>query len=121
MLTAKQMAEKDHQRQSVKKETYKVILEQFMRKIKANFELNLKTTLVTVPPFVVGYPRYDMHKALTYLTRQLVRLGYRVERTGPFDLEISWSVKTTTPEIVSPDVEFPSLVNLKKIAKRYAS
>ena len=120
MLTAKQLAEKDRQRQNYKKETYKVILDQFLRKVKANFELGLKTTQVTVPPLVIGYPRYDLAKAAAYLHRQLVRLGYRVEHLGPHDMNISWAQKVQDPETVDPEIEFPSLINLKKTAQKYS-
>lgn len=120
MLTAKELAEKDRQRQNYKKETYKVILEQFLRKVKANFELGLKTAQVTVPPLVIGYPRYDLAKAVVYLHRQLVRLGYRVENTGPYDMNISWAQKVQDPETIEPEIEFPSLINLKKTAQKYS-
>ena len=97
MLTAKELAERERKRQDYKKETYKVILEQFLRKVKANFDLGLKTTQVTVPPLIIGYPRYDLNKASGYLQRQLIRLGYRVERTGPHSLNISWNQKVHDP------------------------
>jgi hypothetical protein len=120
MLTAKELAEKDRRRQNYKKETYKVILEQFLRKVKANFELGLKTAQVTVPPMVIGYPRYDVAKAAMYLHRQLVRLGYRVEHLSPTSMNISWMQKVQDPEINEPEVEFPSLINLKKAAQKYS-
>jgi len=120
MLTAKELAEKDRQRQNYKKETYKVILEQFLRKVKANFELGLKTAQVTVPPLVIGYPRYDLAKASVYLHRQLVRLGYRVEQLGPYEMNITWGQKVQDPETVEPEIEFPSLINLKKTAQKYS-
>ncbi|BAT22160.1 hypothetical protein AR679_gp134 [Yellowstone lake phycodnavirus 1] len=120
MLTAKELAEKDRQRQNYKKETYKVILDQFLRKVKANFDLGLKTAQVTVPPLIIGYARYDIAKATVYLHRQLVRLGYRVERLGPYDMNISWAQKVQDPETTDPEIEFPSLINLKKTAQKYS-
>jgi hypothetical protein len=120
MLTAKDLAEKDRKRQNYKKETYKVILDQFLRKVKANFDLGLKTAQVTVPPMVIGYPRYDMAKASGYLHRQLVRLGYRIEVLGPNIMNISWMQKVQDPETIEPEFEFPSLINLKKTAQKYS-
>jgi len=120
MITAKELAEKDRKRQNYKKETYKVILDQFLRKVKANFELGLKTAQVTVPPLVLGYPRYDVAKASGYLHRQLVRLGYRVEQLGPNTMNISWMQKVQDPETNEPEIEFPSLINLKKTAQKYS-
>jgi len=120
MLTAKELAEKDRQRQNYKKETYKVILEQFLRKVKANFDLGLKTAQVTVPPLIIGYPRYDLAKASVYLHRQLVRLGYRIEQLGPYEMNITWGKKVQDPETIEPEIEFPSLINLKKTAQKYS-
>ena len=120
MITAKELAEKDRKRQNYKKETYKVILDQFLRKVKANFELGLKTAQVTVPPLVLGYPLYDVAKASGYLHRQLVRLGYRVEQLGPNTMNISWMQKVQDPETNEPEIEFPSLINLKKTAQKYS-
>ena len=120
MISAKELAERERKRQNYKKETYKVILEQLLRKVKANFDLGLKNAQVTIPPLIIGYPRYDIMKATAYIHRQLVRLGYRVEQLNPTTFHVSWGLKVQDPEVNEPELEFPSLINLKKTAQKYS-
>jgi len=122
-LTAKEMAALEKARQNVKKETYKAILEQFSRKIRTSHELGLKEALLTVPPFVVGYPRYDLPKAVKYLCRQLQKLGYSVAMIGPVSFKVRWD-KAAAKEVVEPEGEdssfdiLPGLVNMQKMAQK---
>jgi hypothetical protein len=123
MISVKELAERDKARKNIKKEIYTSILNQFSRKIKARFDLGDKMTVVTVPPFVVGFPRYDLAEAVRYIGRQLTRLGYRINMVAPMSYEVSWEKlsthQTLTEETVEPEFEFPSLMNLKKTADRY--
>jgi hypothetical protein len=125
MISVKDLAEKNRVRQEIKKQIYKSILEQFSRKIKARFDLGDKQTTLTVPPFVVGFPRYDLAEAVRYIGRQLVRLGYRVNMVAPTSYQVSWEKlkekEPITEEIVEPEFSFPSLMNLKKTAERLSS
>ena len=89
VLTAKEMAALEKARQNVKKETYKALLDQFSRKIRTSHDLGLKSALLTVPPFVVGFPRYDLPKAVRYLARQLQKLGYAVDLAGPVSFRVA--------------------------------
>jgi len=124
IVSVKDLAEKDKVRRDIKKEIYKSILGQFSRRIAARFDLGDKKTVLTVPPFVVGFPRYDLVEAVRYIGRQLVRLGYRVNMVGPTSYEVSWEKlkekEPITEELVEPEFEFPSLMNLKKTAEKYS-
>ena len=122
-LTAKEMAALEKARQNVKKETYKAILEQFSRKIRTSHELGQKEALLTVPPFVVGFPRYDLPKAVKYLCRQLQKLGYTVAMIGPVSFKVRWDraskVKEAEPEADDAPLDLlPGLVNLQKMAQK---
>jgi len=123
-VSVKDLAEKNRVRVDIKKEIYKSILGQFSRKIKARFDLGDKQTVLTVPPFVVGYPRYDLGEAVRYIGRQLTRLGYRVNMVGPTSYQVSWEKlkekEPITEEVVEPEFAFPSLMNLKKTAEKYS-
>jgi len=121
MLSVQDLAKLDKVRQNIKKEIYKSILGQFSRKIKARFDLGDKSTVLTVPPFVVGFPRYDLPTAVRYIGRQLGRLGYRVTMVTPTSYEVSWDKMKPAEEVetIEPEFEFPSLMNLKKTADRY--
>jgi len=109
----------EKKRTDVKKEMYKSMLEKFSRKIRTCSELGMKDAILTVPPFVIGFPKYDIAKAVLYMCRQLERLGYTVNLVSPFDIKVEWKKKPEIheePEQEIPDVYFPSLVNLHKAA-----
>lgn len=105
-----------------KKEYYKALLEQFSRKIKHSVEIGKKDAILTVPSFLVGYPKYDLAATVMYMSRQLGRLGYKVELVGPLDLKVTW--RKTRPdqeeqaETDDPHTFLPSLVNLQKTAQK---
>lgn len=117
MLTAKEVAAKERTRVNVKKETYKAMLEQFCRKIKGAYELGHRRAILTVPPFIVGFPRYDLAQAVVYMCRQLQKLGYIVELVGPLDIRVQWTKQPIEEEVEAP-IELPSLVNLQKTAQK---
>ena len=122
-VTAKEMAALEKARQNVKKETYKALLDQFSRKIRTSHELGQKSALLTVPPFVVGFPRYDLPKAVKYLCRQLQKLGYNVAMIGPVSFKVRWD-KPKTAAVAEPEAEdtpfdlLPGLVNMQKMAQK---
>ena len=112
----------EKKRGSAKKEYYKALLEQFSRKIKHSVELGRKEAILTIPSFLVGYPKYDLAVTVVYMSRQLGRLGYKVELVGPLDLKVTWR-KTSErseeeQEEADPGVFLPSLVNLQKTAQK---
>jgi hypothetical protein len=122
-LSAKQIVASEKKRDLAKKEYYRALLEQFCRKIKVASELGSRDTILTVPPFVVGFPRYDLLQTLGYMCRQLQRLGYIVNLVGPLDIRVQWTRAAALDsemekEEVDPGVYLPSLVNLKKTAEK---
>ena len=122
VASAKDMLAAEKKRGSAKKEYYKALLEQFSRKIKNSVELGKKEAVVTVPSFLVGYPKYELATTVVYMSRQLTRLGYKVALVGPLDLKVTW--RNTRPEqdddaeMTDPGIFLPSLVNLQKTAQK---
>ena len=122
-LSAKQVVQLEQKRTNSKKEYYKALLEQFCRKIKTAVELGNRDAILTVPPFLVGYPKYDVAQTVLYMSRQLQRLGYVVNLAGPLDIRVQWNkaVKFQTEierEEIDPLTYMPSLANLKKTAEK---
>ena len=122
-LTAKQLVASEKKRDLAKKEYYRALLEQFCRKIKVASDLGGRDAILTVPPFVVGFPRYDLPTSVGYMCRQLQRLGYIVNLVGPLDIRVQWTKAVALnsemeKEEVDPGVYLPSLVNLKKTAEK---
>jgi len=122
-LSAKQLVASEKKRDLAKKEYYRALLEQFCRKIKVASDLGNRDAILTVPPFVVGFPRYDLPTTVGYMCRQLQRLGYIVNLVGPLDIRVQWTKAVALDtemekEEVDPGVYLPSLVNLKKTAEK---
>jgi hypothetical protein len=123
MLTAKELVANEKKRDLAKKEYYKALLEQFCRKIRVASEKGHRDTILTVPPFVVGFPRYDLTVTVMYMARQLMRLGYTVNLVGPLDIRVQWSKASNLhsefeKEEADPGAFLPSLMNLKKAADK---
>jgi hypothetical protein len=121
-FSAKQLMALEKTKRDAKKETYKALLDQLCRKIKTSYELGHKNCIVTVPPFVIGFPRYDLAKAVQYMARQLMKLGYIVNYAGPMSLKIEWTRIPDDPETALkeeyPVNILPGLVNLQKTAQK---
>ena len=122
MDSAKEILAREKKRSSVKKEYYKALLEQFCRKIRSSADLGQRHAILTVPPFIIGYPKYDMATTVAYMARQLVRLGYKVDLVGPLDLKVEWRwarlEQEVDAEVADPGTFLPSLVNLQKTAQK---
>ena len=127
MISAQNLAEREHKRLEVRKATYKAILEQLCRKIKAASELGERSLFVTIPPFTIGYPAYEIETTTAYIQRQLERLGYKVIKVAQATLGVSWGdTKPKGPVIIDHSAEeestrsiaLPSLANLQKTAAK---
>jgi hypothetical protein len=122
IASAKDILAAEKKRGAAKKEYYKALLEQFSRKIKHSVEIGKKDALLTVPTFLVGYPKYDLAATVVYMSRQLGRLGYKVEMVGPLDLKVTWRNtrldQDEQAETSDPVTFLPSLANLQKTAQK---
>ena len=118
-ISAKQISLSEKKRSEAKKEYYKCLLEQFCRKIKNSSELRHKHSILTVPAFMVGFPKYDLTQTVIYMCRQLQRLGYRVDMVGPLDIKVHWTKQVEQELDFVP--ELPNLVNLQKLAQKVRS
>jgi len=112
----------DEKKKKLKKELYVKIYEQFSSKIKQSVELGHKQVFLTIPIFLIGYPVYDRSAAARYVVRQFQNGGFEVHLLSDVDIYVSWNIskkKKVVPEEMDDDVEFPNLMNLKKIANQY--
>lgn len=125
MISASEIALKERARRNLRKETYRSILEQFSRKIKAASERRESSAACVVPPFVMGFPMYPFEEAMAYLRRQLVLSGYTVRQgLDPGLFIVTWEkARPKAVEIVGDgpdpgDDIFSSLANLQKTAQQ---
>jgi|TARA_R110000823_G_scaffold270286_3_gene389915 hypothetical protein len=121
MLSIHDVTKIDERKKQIKKEIYTKIYEQFSRKIRQSVELGHKTIILTTPIFLIGYPTFNRESATKYVTRQLQLGGFIVNPINLYEIYVSWNV----PKRVRPqkeavdDVEYPDLMNLKKMADKY--
>lgn len=121
MISVEDVTKIDERRKQIRKEIYTKIYEQFSSKIKQSVELGHKQLFMTVPPFLIGYPVFDRSAAARYIARQFSLGGFTVKLLSDHDIYVSWVVpkKKKEKKEREDDVDFPNLVNLKKIANKY--
>ena len=122
MININDIIEIDDKKKRIKKEIYKKIYDQFSSKIKQCVELGHKQVFLTVPVILIGYPVFDRSAAERYIARQFELGGFVVQLMGDHDVYVSWNVSKKKKERETEDeddVEFPNLMNLKKMANKY--
>tara|TARA_Y100000389_G_scaffold144168_1_gene142497 strand:- start:101 stop:487 length:387 start_codon:yes stop_codon:yes gene_type:complete len=121
MLSIADVSKIDDRRKQIRKEIYTKIYDQFVSKIKQAVELGCKQIFLSVPSFVVGYPTFDRNQAAKYIARQFLRGGFSVQMITPVELYVTWYAPRRKRERKEEEeeVEFPTLMNLKKIANKY--
>jgi hypothetical protein len=122
MININDIIEIDDKKKKIKKEIYKKIYDQFSAKIKQCVELGHKQVFLTVPVILIGYPVFDRNAAARYIARQFELGGFVVQLMGDHDIYVSWNVpkkKKVREDVEEEDIDFPNLMNLKKMANKY--
>lgn len=114
MINASEARQAVSKKNQIKKDTYKAILDSFMKKIKVSLEANLRSVVLEVPIFVPGCPMFNRLHATEYLGRQLGLLGYTVERISPFAMHVNWSKPAEEKDPAFSII--PSMANVHKLA-----
>lgn len=120
MFSVKEALKIQEKKNSIKKETYKAVLQTLLAKIKIAVENGKSYTFVNVPVFIVGYPVYDRKKATDYMSRQLNNLGYTTTKYTEFDIYVTWKKEKNTRSIKEKEQfpELPPFINLRKFAQK---
>jgi hypothetical protein len=130
MINIHKIKKIEDSKRQIKKEIYTKIFEQFSRKIHVHVSAGQKQTFLQVPEFLLGYPSYDVNRAAIYLKRQLELSGFQVLPVTNSGFTVSWFTKKEKHEPLPEynpappsfsDEKFPSLINLKKAAKKYST
>lgn len=124
-LDIREIEKIDNDKKEKKKELYTRIYEQWERKIRAAVDHgHQKFIFLQVPRMVMGYPSFDRERAARWLTRQFEKGGFVVQNMG-HEVYVSWDVKKPKKKVEQQsqpsfdELEFPTLVNLKKAADKY--
>ena len=132
MINIHKIKKIEDSKRQIKKEIYTKIFEQFSRKIHVHVNAGQKQTFLQVPEFLLGYPSYDVNRAAIYLKRQLELSGFQVLPVSNSGFTVSWFTKKekheplpeylpAPPSFQDEQFQFPSLINLKKAAKKYST
>lgn len=123
MISVDEISKITEKRNKLRKETYIKIYEQVSKKIRQTVEFGNKHLFIVIPSFVVGYPAFDRLKAAHYIKRQLDIGGFQTKFVGDHELYVTWTTKKKAAESTKETTEefgdFPSFVNLKKVANKY--
>ena len=90
LVPAASLQKDKEKKKEVRKETYRKILEIVSRKIKNAAEMNQVHIMVTIPPWVLGCPVYDLLLATNYIERQIKNGGYRTARINESSMYVNW-------------------------------
>jgi hypothetical protein len=128
LVPAASLQKEKEKKKEVRKETYRKILEIVSRKIRNAAEMNQVHIMVTIPPWVLGCPVYDLLLATNYIERQIKNGGYHTARINGNSMYVNWDKgrrksdrehPETERHVLEEEFKIPSLVNLKKVASRY--
>lgn len=121
MLNIKEVQAIENKRKQIKKDTYKKIYDELTRKIRNAVSVGHKQTVLHVPRYIFGYPTYDLSHVTRYMIRQFSHSGFTCGELSPGEIYVSWKKEKTkkTEETPPPEEEdFPTFVNLKKVANK---
>lgn len=119
MINISEIHQIEKKRKEIKKQIYKKIYDELCRKIRNSVSIGHKQIILNVPRYLFGYPTYDLQKATEYMKRQFEHSGFTVHIVGPGEIYVSWKKPRSVSSSVEQhpeDEDFPTFVNLKKIA-----
>lgn len=126
MISVDEISRMTEKKNKLRKETYIKIYEQVSKKIRQTVEHGNKQLFVEIPAFVVGFPAFDRLKATQYIKRQLDLGGFETTIMGDYQIYITWRINKNKSSSSAPKEsmtdefgDFPSFVNLKKVANKY--
>ena len=93
---------------NVNHQTYKGILGQVQRKIKAYATMRKTSLTIKIPEHVPGRPIYRVNRAARYVTEKLVILGFDATSYGAgtgYFIDVGWKSAAPTPRRPKPPVE----------------
>jgi hypothetical protein len=131
MISVNEISRMNDKKNKLKKETYYKIFEQVSRRIRVAVDFRAKMVIFIIPGFIIGCPIFDRHMATVYIRRQLENRGFDVNLSGDYQLHITWKLQKSSPAATVPPPrgggygydngdgdDFPSLINLKKVANK---
>lgn len=119
MFSIRDVAKLRERKESIKKETFRVLLNKCTNRIKDRATQGADEMFIDIPPIVVGYPPYDIVFATKYIARQISRLGFMVTIPFPGRLYVSWKkIPKDRPQYIESEPDFKALTVIKETASK---
>ena len=90
MLYAKDLIQTQSEKKKMKKEIFKLILEDIYTKIKRKNNDGIRFLKIVIPLMKIGYPLYNIHTAVAYICDKLQKGGFQISILDTNTLEIKW-------------------------------
>ena len=101
-------------KKSVSHETYKMLFEIVIQRIRLKAEHNHTSLSYRVPHFMIGRPTIRVHHAARYISEKLRFYGYKAsfrEAEGSFYVDIDWSREPVKVQKKPRDVKRPKVID----------
>jgi len=114
VFTASDAAQVRLAKKSVSHETYKMLFEIVIQRIRLKAEHNHTSLSYRVPHYMMGRPTIRVHHAARYISEKLRFYGYKSsfrEAEGLFYVDIDWSREPVTVQKKPRDVRRPKVID----------
>ena len=101
-------------KRSVSHETYKMLFEIALQRVKLKAELDHTSLSYRVPHYMMGRPAINVHHAARYISEKLRFYGYKAsfrEADGSFYVDIDWSREPVKVQKKPRDVRRPKVID----------
>lgn len=99
-------------KRSVSHETYKMLFEIAIQRVKLKAEMDQTSLSYRVPHYMMGRPAINVHHAARYISEKLRFYGYKAsfrEAEGSFYVDIDWSREPVKVQKKPRDVRRPKV------------
>ncbi|AGE56398.1 hypothetical protein PBCVNEJV1_712R [Paramecium bursaria Chlorella virus NE-JV-1] len=110
VLTAQDAQQIRLAKKGVNHETYKMLFDMAIQRIKLKAEMNHTSVRYKIPHYVLGRPAINVHHAARYVSEKLKFYGYKTsyhEADGSFFIDIDWSLEPIKVQKKPRDVKRP--------------
>jgi hypothetical protein len=114
VLTAAEAQQIRLAKRSVSHETYKMLFEIAIQRVRIKAELDHTSFRYKIPHYILGRPAIRVHHAARYVSEKLRFYGYKTsfhEDNGTFFVDIDWSREPVKVAKKPRDVRRPKIVD----------
>lgn len=111
ILTASEAQQIRLAKRSVSHDTYKILFNTAIQRIKIRAEMNETTMLFKIPHYILGRPTINVKHAARYIAEKLRIYGYKAqyqEREGTYFVEADWGITPVRVDKKPKDVRRPT-------------